>query len=143
MPKFKVEMDDCSAVTIGGVEYPILVNYLRKNTPKEKSPTISGDGKPRGRPFGVIVALNRDKIGWSICHNIDKWDRLEAIKRAAGKAMRGLNYWQGQFLDYTAGKGTYHEFHVGNVLNSGLPKLIAVFNGLKEMETRANKYFKV
>jgi hypothetical protein len=141
MPNFKVEMDNCSAVTIGGVEYPILVNYLRKNTPK-KDPTTPKDGKQRGRPFGVIVALSKDKIGWSICHNIDKWDRKEAIKRAAGRAMRGLVYWQSQFLDYTAGKGSYYEEHVGNVLNSGLPKLIAVFNGLKEMETRATNYFK-
>jgi len=141
MPNFRVEMDDCSAVTIGGMTYPILVNYLRKSAPKS-DPTTSKDGKRRGRPFGVIVAIDKDKIGWSICHNVDRWSREVAIKRAAGRAMKGVSYWLKEFSDYTVAKGTQWEEYVGDVTKSGLPKLTAVANGLEEMLIRASNYFK-
>jgi hypothetical protein len=142
MPNFKVEMDNCSAVTISGKKYPILVNYLRRNAPKT-DPTTPTDGKQKGRPFGVIVALGRDRIGWSLCHNIDTWDREEAIKRAAGRAMRGVDYWIAKFLDYTIENKYFGESeHIGNVATSGLPKLAAVLDGLREMQDRAFRYFK-
>ena len=141
MPSFKVEMENCSEVTINSMTYPILVNYLRKSAPKS-CPTTSINGKRRGRPFGVIVAIDKDKIGWSICHNVDKWSREVAIKRAAGRAMKGVSYWLTEFRNYTAAKGTQWEEYVGDVTKSGLPKLIAVANGLEEMLVRASKYFK-
>ena len=121
--------------------YPILVNYLRKSAPKS-CPTTSKDGKRRGRPFGVIVAIDKDKIGWSICHNVDNWNREVAIKRAAGRAMKGVSYWLTEFRNYTVAKGTCWEEYVGDVTKSGLPKLTAVANGLEEMLVRASKYFK-
>ena len=135
MAKYKVELDKCSSVTINGIEYPLLITYLRKNTPI-KDPSTS---RERGRPFGVIVSIDREKIGWSICYNrFDAWSREEAIKRAAGRAMSGYDHWVAKFANYTTSNGE----HVGAVEKSGLPRLNAVLNGMVEMRERAINYFK-
>jgi hypothetical protein len=135
MAKYKVEVDKCSSVTINGDEYPLLITYLRKNTPI-KDPATS---KERGRPFGVVVSIGRDKIGWSICYNrFDTWSREEAIKRAAGRAMNGYEFWVGKFDNYTTSRGR----HIGPIETSGLPKLNAVLKGMVEMKERARNYFK-
>lgn len=39
-----------------------------------------------GRPFGAVVAIDRDKVGISICHPKDKWNRELAVKIAEGRA---------------------------------------------------------
>ena len=133
MPKYKVEMENCSSVKIGDKSYPVLIHYLRKN----RHQTVPATSKEKGRPFGVIVALDRDKIGWSICHNIEPWSREEAIKRAAGRAMKGFDYWCNRFENYTTEDGRY----IGRVAGSGLPKLEAVLNGIAEMKVRAESYY--
>lgn len=55
----------------------VLVRYLRKK---------SSCGK--GQPCGVIVAIEKGKVGWSKCHKGDKFDRekgkMIAIRRAFG-----------------------------------------------------------
>src|SRR5271157_4365767 len=98
MAKNIVELDNCSSVTINGNKYPLLVTYLRKNTPHRDPSTPRKKGEPRTRPFGVIVALDKERIGWSICHNkFDTWSREEALKRAAGRAMNGYGFWVNKF----------------------------------------------
>jgi|WetSurMetagenome_2_1015567.scaffolds.fasta_scaffold117592_1 hypothetical protein len=133
MPKYKVEMEKCSSVKIGDKDYPVLIHYLRKNSHQ----TVPTTSKEKGRPFGVIVALDKDKIGWSICHNVEPWSREEAIKRAAGRAMRGYDHWITEFKDYTTEFGDY----VGKIEGSGLPKLEAVLAGIKQMKVRAEHYY--
>lgn len=132
----KVELDKCSSVTINGKAYPVLITYLRKDTPHRDPATSKG----RGEPFGVVVALDKDRIGWSICHTkFDPWTREEAIKRAAGRAMNGYTYWLGKFANYTTSTGV----HIGPVEKSGLPRLNAALKGIVEMKERAKNYFKV
>ena len=41
------------------------------------------------RPYGVIVALDKEHIGMSLCNKKDKWDRELGLEIAAGRA--GLN----------------------------------------------------
>lgn len=54
-----------------------VIRYLRKES-KEKG--------YKGVPFGVIVALSPDKIGWSICCNEDNWNKNLALRIAEGRA---------------------------------------------------------
>lgn len=136
MPKFKVEMDNCSKVTISGKEFPILVAYLRNGAPKNVPATYCG-GRPRGRPFGAIVAVDKDHIGWSLCYRWDYWSREEAIKRAAGRAMLGVKHWFDVFADYITKEGVL----IGDVEKSRLPKLQAVVAGLRAMQEQAIRKF--
>lgn len=139
MPKFKVDLENCSKVAVGGNEFPIIISYLRNRTPL--NPATSGVARERGRPFGAIVAIDKDHIGWSLCHRYDSWNREQAVKIAAGRAMRGTNYWYKTFENYTKDDGFQIE-DFGDISKSGLPKLNAVLRGMKEMEVRAARYFK-
>lgn len=40
----------------------------------------------RRRPVGVVVALDKNKIGWSLCSKLDKWDKKTGIRLAIGRA---------------------------------------------------------
>jgi hypothetical protein len=140
MPKFKVDLENCSKVTVSGNEFPIIISYLRNRTPLNPA-TSEVANKERGRPFGAIVAIDKDHIGWSLCHRYDSWDREKAVKIAAGRAMRGTNYWYETFEDYTKEDGEML-LEFGDISKSGLPKLSAVLRGMKEMEVRAARYFK-
>lgn len=133
MPKFKVELENCSSVTIDGKKYPVLLHYVRKAKPQ----TLPATSKERGRPFGVVVALDKNKIGWSICHNVEPWSREEAVKRASGRAMKGYSHWIDKFNNYTTSNGR----RIGSVKDSKLPKLTAIMAEMLEMKIRADKYF--
>ena len=39
------------------------------------------------RPVGVVVALNKNQIGWSKCNNKDHFDKKLGIIKATGRAM--------------------------------------------------------
>ena len=40
--------------------------------------------------IGVVVALNRETLGWSLCHKgLDKFDRDLGLKIAVGRAEKG------------------------------------------------------
>lgn len=43
------------------------------------------DGKPRG----CLVAIGKDKIGWSLCHRNDGFTKELARKIAKGRAVKG------------------------------------------------------
>ena len=40
----------------------------------------------KGNPIGIIVAIDRLKIGWALCHKNDKWDKDVALKIARNRA---------------------------------------------------------
>lgn len=45
--------------------------------------------KNRNR-IGVVVAIDRDKIGWSLCHiGLDRFNKDFGLKIATGRARRG------------------------------------------------------
>ena len=115
-------------LVVNGEEYHPLVYYLRKS-PK--------NGDKRGAPYGVIVALNKELIGWSICNWRDSWNRGRAISIAAGRATRGLSHWMKEFSQWVSKD---HD-HIGEVKKSGLPKLHAVYNAMCEMQERAIRYY--
>lgn len=41
------------------------------------------------RPYGVIVALDREHIGMSLCNKKEKWDKELGLEIAAGRAGLG------------------------------------------------------
>jgi len=98
--------------------YRPLVYYLRKK-PK--------NGNKRGAPYGVVVALDKEHIGWSLQNWLDPWNRKQAVSMAAGRATRGYGYWMEQFSQWVTESG----FPIGEVLQSGLPKLTAVVEAMK------------
>jgi len=72
-------------------------------------------------PIGVIVALDRNLIGWSCKNPKDKWDKKKALKIAIGRALKvGLD-------------------HAYNVLHN-IP--VHMIDPFEEMEKRAERYFK-
>jgi hypothetical protein len=58
--------------------YKMLVKYLREET---------NDGT-KGKPFGVVVAIDEGVIGYSICNPKDRWDKKRGIEIAVGRAMK-------------------------------------------------------
>lgn len=66
----------------------IIIEYLRgKGKPNIKDVSK----KDRGKPYGVIVAVEEDGYfyyGFSICNNKDKWDKTRGKKIAIGRAKR-------------------------------------------------------
>lgn len=43
--------------------------------------------RKNGHPMGVVVAIDANKIGWSMCHKDDKWDREKALHIATSRAI--------------------------------------------------------
>jgi len=56
----------------------MLIKYIREKADKGK-----------GKPIGVIVALDKNKIGWSLCSKKDSWSKDLGIKIAKGRAEKG------------------------------------------------------
>ena len=56
----------------------MLVKYLREET---------NDGT-KGKPFGVVVAIDKETIGYSICNPKDRWNKKRGIEIAVGRAMK-------------------------------------------------------
>ena len=48
----------------------MLVAYVRKNR----------------TPYGVVVAIGRNLVGWSKCNKKDKWDKVKGLELAVGRA---------------------------------------------------------
>lgn len=44
-----------------------------------------------GRRIGVVVALDRERIGFSLCNKKDKWDREKALEIALDRAENGFD----------------------------------------------------
>ena len=40
----------------------------------------------RGKKFGVVVALDKDILGWSLCNKKDKFDKEKGVAIALGRA---------------------------------------------------------
>lgn len=117
------------------MEKPKLIRYL-----KDKY----------DRRCGVVVALDRDKIGWSLCklpspfiiqeakrdiysydpyYDHDRWDKEKGLKIAIGRAKTGVAW------DYRLRKE--NDLHKSSKVESIL------IPALKQMKERAEKYFKV
>jgi len=64
----------------------ILVQYVRKQGRKE----LLEDGTVklhRGKPVGIVVAVGKGKIGWSLCNKTDRWDKEVGKSLAIGRAI--------------------------------------------------------
>lgn len=86
-------------------EEPKLVKYIREEN---------------GQPRGVVVALGRDKVGWSVCNPRDQFDKQLGRKIAVGRALEG----SGTPIPRVGRKRDY------------------VRETLNEMHERAQRYFK-
>lgn len=49
----------------------VLIQYVRDN---------------KRKPIGVVVATDLGKVGWSLCHKDDKWDKNIALSTAINRA---------------------------------------------------------
>lgn len=45
----------------------------------------------KNEPVGAVVALDRNRIGWSLCHRKDHWDRKKALMIAENRAENGYH----------------------------------------------------
>lgn len=56
----------------------ILVKYVKDQKTKKSR--------------GVLVAIDKDRVGMSLCNPIDQWDSTEGRLLAAGRAALGINF---------------------------------------------------
>ena len=69
----------------------------------------------KNKPIGCVVAIDKDKLGWSLCNRRDKWNRKVAVELAKKRAIE----------------------------NHGIKIIpITVVSEYKIMSNRARKYFK-
>lgn len=54
----------------------IVIKYVRDNNRK---------------PIGVVVAIDSNKIGWSMCHKDDRWNKDMGKTIAINRAWEGLS----------------------------------------------------
>jgi len=45
----------------------------------------------KNQKIGVLVAKEKDKVGWSLCHKKDIFDKEKALRIAIGRADVGSN----------------------------------------------------
>ena len=69
-----------------------------------------------GHPLGVVVALGKKDVGWSLCNKKDKFDKEFGLMIAKGRAIKTK---------------TKHKF---------IPKTVLPY--IHKMEDRAKRYFK-
>lgn len=84
-------------------EAKVLIKYIRTKWNK---------------PIGVVVAVDRNKIGWSACHKNDQWDREKAKTIAIERA------WLSRPISKLIEAAPYHMKEV-----------------ILEMKDRADKYY--
>lgn len=76
----------------------MLIKYIRTPKKLKARPFYKMDG-PRanlyevgGDPIGVIVAIGKDQIGWSLCNPLDSYDRKLGLAIAENRAIDyGIN----------------------------------------------------
>ena len=57
-------------------EKKILIKYVRK-------------GGRRSRPIGVVVSTGKGQVGWSLCHEENRWDKNVGKDIAITRAISG------------------------------------------------------
>jgi hypothetical protein len=82
----------------------------------------------QSRLVGCVVAIGSDKIGWSQCNPVDKFDKQRALKIAIGRAQTGSNVRPHPYYMYKS-DGT--RYSVGLIEQEMLV-----------MERRARRYYK-
>jgi hypothetical protein len=92
-----------------------------------------------GIPFGCVVAIDKDRIGWSICHTKDKFDKTRGKEIAFERARKNvlverlnIKITYDEYIDYVIEKTRRPEKYKGHL----------VFKVIKKMRDRAIKYYK-
>jgi hypothetical protein len=64
--------------------FEMLIRYIRdyKLAHKDNKENIE-----KSCPYGCIVALDKDKIGWAFCNPRDKWNRKLGLQIARNRAL--------------------------------------------------------
>ena len=103
----------------------MFIKYIREDTKIE--------GKNKGKPIGVIVAVSKEELGWSLCHKKDIWDKklglLIATKRAKFGDIQKLK---------TKLEWGYPKYHAEAVKK--YPRLAKVEKGILAVEERIKSY---
>ena len=62
----------------------VLVSYVRKQGARD--PENLGK-RFKGQPIGVVAAIGKGLVGWSLCMKTDGWDAEHARNLAIGRAV--------------------------------------------------------
>lgn len=103
------------------------------------------------RKIGVVVALDKKHIGWSILHDKDMqyrapngnyklFDAEKGIGSAIRKAERGYDYWVEDFNQKICSR--FEEGINPELVVRAFPKMVYVMSEMTEMKRRVMKYFK-
>ena len=125
------------------MEQKILVEFVRKNGYQKLNKETGKWNKDRKKAqrVGVVVAIDRNHIGWAKCHNgMDEYTNERGMKIAIGRAVK---YKIENILFEKTEDGWYNAYNEGTT--SG--KLIGLvgqqmYNAIMTMKERAEKYFK-
>lgn len=92
----------------------MLIHYIRKDKTE----------KSKGKPIGIVIALDEDTFGWSLCNPKDKWNKKLGLEIAKSRAEK-LN--KNKLLSKLEGYPTFDK----------------VKKPLKYIEQKAKLYFKI
>jgi hypothetical protein len=93
----------------------------------------------KGKPVGMVVALDRDMIGYSYCNVLDRknWSRKIAKKIAITRAVEGYVHWIQHYQEVVARREK-----TGSDIMQTTCYLTWIMAEMEEMKDRAERYFK-
>lgn len=102
----------------------MFIKYIREYT---------GIKGRKGRPFGVVVALSKTKLGWSLCHKKDRWNKKLGLRIAIQRAETiGVSKFKIKL-------GFGHPFYHGEALKK-YPRLKLVEEAVLDVEQKIKDY---
>lgn len=93
-----------------------------------------------GKPYGMVIALNRNQLGYSMCNKQagDKFNKEIAIKKAISRALSqkvtDYEFWFSNIKRHLDKNGY-------SIVTSNLASAVVIFE-LNLMQDRANRYYK-
>jgi len=106
----------------------MIIRYIRENK----------TDKSKGNPIGIIIALDKDHIGWSLKNKKDKWNKDIGMKIARNRALRSFDIFRSlkYYIPILTDKIIFDE---NTRYYKGYHKVKPVYDRVKEI---AEKYYK-
>lgn len=64
----------------------MLIKYITKNKAVRYNPITGQAIYPKSEKIGVVVAIGKNQIGWSLCDPCDTFDKVKGIEIAVLRA---------------------------------------------------------
>lgn len=96
----------------------------------------------KGKPIGCVVAVDRGKIGWSVCHTKDNFNKEMGRKIALDRANKNVLYNRYVSRNSSYDMDSYIDYLIEKTKKPEMYKTHKVSKTMKKMNERAKKYYK-